>query len=131
MFLVLLVNQVELSPYLTRSKLVEYCRSKGITIEAYSPLTRGKKLNDPKLVEIAKRLMELAQYLSTLDCIYFMDILYRYGKSTAQILIKWSLQNGYICIPKSVKEERIAQNCDVFDFQISNEDMMEMVQETL
>lgn len=52
---------------------------------------------------------------------------YRYGKSPAQILIKWSVQNGYICIPKSVKEERIFQNCDIFDFMISEEDMISMV----
>ena len=51
----------------------------------------------------------------------------RYGKSTAQILIRWSLQRGFVCIPKSVKKERIIENGNVFDFEISSEDMAEMV----
>lgn len=95
------INQVELSPYLYQKELLDFCRSHGIQIEGYSPLTRGKKLNDPQLVSIATK----------------------YGKSTAQVLIRWALQLGLIIIPKSSRPDRIRDNADVFDFEISPEDM--------
>ena len=71
-------------------------------VEAYSPLTKGQKLQDPKLVNIATK----------------------YGKSPAQILIRWALEHGFIVIPKSVHEFRIRENADVFDFSISKEDLL-------
>jgi len=95
------INQVEFSPYLFQADLMEYCKSKKIQIECYSPLTQGRKLADPKLVEIAKK----------------------YSKSTAQILIKWSLQHDLVVLPKSKTKERIIENFNVFDFEISKEDM--------
>ncbi len=95
------VNQVEFHPYLYQKELLDFCNGKGIKLEAYSPLTHGEKLNDTKLVEIAKK----------------------YNKSTAQVLIKWGLQHGLIVIPKSSKKERIIENSSVFDFKISEEDM--------
>ncbi|KAB2878874.1 aldo/keto reductase [bacterium] len=95
------VNQVEFHPYLYQKKLLEFCHLHHIRIEAYSPLTKGKKLNDPKLTEIAKR----------------------YNKSSAQILIRWALQHGLIVIPKSSHADRIRENCDVYDFEISASDM--------
>ena len=94
------VNQVEFSPYLYQKDLLEFCDSHNIQVEAYSPLTKGQKLSDPKLVAIASR----------------------YSKSPAQILIRWVLQHGAIVIPKSSKKERIFENADVFDFTISPED---------
>jgi diketogulonate reductase-like aldo/keto reductase len=97
-----LVNQLEISPYLQRKEITEYCQKNGIVVEGYSPLTKGLKLNDKPLVEIA------AKYP---------------GKSTAQVLIRWSLQQGYVTIPKSSKEDRIKANIDVFDFELSQEDM--------
>ncbi len=98
------VNQVEFTPYLFQKELLEYCKSKGIQLEAYSPLTRGVKLKDQRLVDIAKK----------------------YNKTPAQILIKWNLQHGLVVIPKSTKKERLIENSDVFDFQISNEDMAKL-----
>ncbi len=95
------VNQVEFSPYLYQKDLLEFCCFHGIQLEAYSPLTRGLKLGDPKLISIARK----------------------YRKSTAQILIRWILQRGIIAIPRSSKEERIRNNANVFDFTISPEDM--------
>ena len=95
------VNQIEYTPYLYQKRLQEYCEGKGIKIEAWSPLTRGIKLDDPKLVEVARR----------------------YDKSPAQILIRWGLQHGVISIPKSVHRERIIENAQVFDFDISEGDM--------
>lgn len=95
------VNQVELSPFLQQSELMKYSKDNGIIIEAYSPLTRGKKLNDKNLIAISNK----------------------YSKTTAQILIRWALQYNTIVLPKSAKQERIKENADVFDFEISNEDM--------
>ncbi|KAI9208206.1 putative reductase [Polychytrium aggregatum] len=95
------VNQIELSPYLQRRSLVQYCQDNGIVLEAYSPLTRGEKLNDPPLVRIAQQ----------------------HGKTTAQVLIKWCLKKGYVTLPKSVNESRIIQNFTVNDFDLSAEDM--------
>jgi diketogulonate reductase-like aldo/keto reductase len=95
------VNQVEFSPYLYQKDLLEFCRSHGIQLEAYSPITKGYKLSDPRLVAIASQ----------------------YSKTPAQILIRWGLQREVIVIVKSVKKERILENADVFDFMISPEDM--------
>ena len=95
------VNQVEFSPFLYQKELLEYCDKNKIVLEAYSPLTKGKRLNDKRLVEIAKR----------------------YNKTTAQILIRWCLQHNIIVIPKSSSKERIKENADVFDFEIKKEDM--------
>ncbi|MFQ6674179.1 MAG: aldo/keto reductase [Fidelibacterota bacterium] len=95
------VNQVEFSPYLYQKDLLSFCRSHAIQVEAYSPLTKGQKLNDAQLVGLARR----------------------YGKSPAQILIRWPLQRGTVVIPKSSRKERIEENAGVFDFSISDEDM--------
>ena len=67
-------------------------------------------------------LLSCLQTYKILLCVYC-----RYGKSSAQVLIRWSLQSGFVCIPKSVKEERIVQNGDVFDFNLSDEDMAILV----
>lgn len=95
------VNQIEFTPYLYQKELQEYCEGKDIKIEAWSPLTHGVKLNDTKLIGVANK----------------------YGKSPAQILIRWGLQHNAIVIPKSVCKERIIENSQVFDFSISREDM--------
>jgi len=95
------VNQIEFTPYLNQKELQEYCEGKGIKIEAWSPLTSTVKLKDPKLVTIAAK----------------------YGRSPAQILIRWSLQQEAIVIPKSVHKERIIENAQVFDFNITSKDM--------
>lgn len=95
------INQVEFSPYLYQKDLLEFCHSHGIQLEAYSPLTRGEKLSDPKLVSMARK----------------------YHKSAAQILIRWILQRDIVVIPKSSKEANIHDNANVFDFTISPEDM--------
>lgn len=95
------VNQVEFHPYLFQKDLLEFCRSKDIQFESYSPLTKGHMLDDPRLFEIGQK----------------------YAKSPAQILIRWTLQKEVIAIPKSSRKDRIRENADVFDFEISDEDM--------
>lgn len=95
------VNQFEISPFGAHRVLVDYCQGKGIQVESYSPLARGRKLDDPLVARLA----------------------HKYEKSPAQILIRWGLQKGFVVIPKSVHRERIFENADVFDFFIQTEDM--------
>lgn len=98
------VNQVEFSPFLHQKDLLAYCDANKIAVEAYSPLTRGKRLNDVLITELAAK----------------------YGKTNAQIMIRWSLQHGLVVIPKSSKKERINENANVFDFEMTPEDMKKM-----
>ncbi|HZY94716.1 MAG TPA: aldo/keto reductase [Candidatus Bathyarchaeia archaeon] len=98
------VNQVEFHPFLYQKKLLEYCRNKGIQLEAYAPLTRGERLDHPVVLEVARK----------------------YAKTSAQVLIRWTLQHGIVVIPKSVKPERIRENSKVFDFNLSEADMRKL-----
>lgn len=96
------VNQVELHPWLMRNDIVGFSRSKGIVLEAYSPLVRGQKFDkDDKLIELSKK----------------------YQKSQAQILIRWSIQQGFVTLPKTSNPERLSSNFDVFNFELSEEDV--------
>jgi diketogulonate reductase-like aldo/keto reductase len=95
------VNQVEYSPFLQMADLHELCRRHGIRIEAYSPLTKGQRLDDPVVGAVAA------------EC----------GKTTAQVLIRWALQHDLVVIPKSERPERIAENADVFDFELTDDQM--------
>ncbi|MNJ45603.1 aldo/keto reductase [Paenibacillus bouchesdurhonensis] len=95
------VNQVELHPLLSQVELREYCKSEGIQIEAWSPLAQGQLLDNEVLKAIGAK----------------------YGKSTAQVIIRWDLQNEIVTIPKSAKEHRIIDNANVFDFELTSEEM--------
>ncbi|PJZ59368.1 aldo/keto reductase [Leptospira barantonii] len=95
------VNQVEYHPFLNQVDLFDYCKKHKIQLEAYSPLAHGQKIEDPKIAQIAKK----------------------YGKTPAQILIRWAIEQDIVVIPKSVKKERIIENSKVFDFKISEADM--------
>ncbi|MDF2658675.1 MAG: hypothetical protein K0Q94_1466 [Paenibacillus sp.] len=97
-----MVNQVEYHPRLSQRPLLAYCQKNGIQMEAWSPLMQGKELISHEL------LVGLGQ---------------KYGKSPAQIILRWDLQNGVVTIPKSVTPSRIRENADIFDFQLSAEDM--------
>lgn len=96
-----MVNQLLLCPGELQEETAAYCRKRNILLEAYSPLGTGRVFDIPKMKEIADK----------------------YGKSIAQICIRFSLQKGFLPLPKSVTAERIAQNTDVFQFEISQEDM--------
>lgn len=95
------INQVELHPYLSQKELITFCQNEGIAVEAWSPLGRGRLLNDPTLVEIGKK----------------------YGKTAAQVTLRWHLQNEVIVIPKSVTPSRIKENAEIFDFELTEEEM--------
>ncbi|WP_269921878.1 aldo/keto reductase [Psychrobacillus psychrodurans] len=96
-----MVNQIECHPRLTQFDLREYCEEQGIAITSWSPLARGRILEEPTLKRISTK----------------------YSKSTAQTIIRWHLQHDLIVIPKSENPSRIAENMDVYDFELSFEDM--------
>jgi diketogulonate reductase-like aldo/keto reductase len=96
-------DQIELHPfnYMTRRSTINLCRQHGICVECYSPLTKGARLVDPGLSLVAEK----------------------YGRSNAQILIRWGLQKGFVTLPKSSHLARVRENSEVFDFSITEEDM--------
>jgi diketogulonate reductase-like aldo/keto reductase len=120
------VNQVEFHPYLYQRDLLDFCAERAIVLEAYSPLTKGVRLKDPKLVSIAKKYSQAeAQPAAPRSRLPLIDKVSRRSetKSTAQILIRWAVQHGVAVIPKSADRGRIFENADVFDFEITAEDM--------
>jgi diketogulonate reductase-like aldo/keto reductase len=121
------VNQVEFHPYLYQRELLDFCNAKGIAVEAYSPLTKGERLKDRKLVAIAQRYPSAGREPFERSPL-FPSLQKRPPgtKSPAQILIRWALQHGLAVIPKSAKRDRIFENADVFDFAISAEDMRQL-----
>ena len=98
------VNQVEFHPYHYQKELLDYCNSKNIIIEAYSPLVHAKRMDEPKLGAISEEL----------------------GKTPAQVLIRWSIQRGMVVLPKSVNKSRIIENFSVFDFDIPDSMMKKL-----
>lgn len=99
-----MVNQMEFHPYLIRTDLREFCQQHHIQYEAWSPLMQGKAFDLPELKALADK----------------------YGKNIAQVLLRWDLQKGVITIPKSTKQHRIVANSDIFDFEISPEDVAQL-----
>jgi methylglyoxal/glyoxal reductase len=95
------VNQVEFHPFLYQQDLLRFCENKRIQLEAYSPLTRAKRLKHPIITKLAQK----------------------YDKTPAQVLIRWSLQHGLVVVPKSIHKDRIKQNAQVFDFNLESEDI--------
>ena len=95
------VNQVEFHPFFNHPELKAYCQENGIALQAYAPLARGAYLNSPLMIEIGKN----------------------HQKSPAQVGLRWLVQQGIGVIPKSVHEERLAENSQIFDFVLSDEEM--------
>jgi diketogulonate reductase-like aldo/keto reductase len=98
------VNQVEFTPYLFLKNLLDDCRRRGILLQSWAPLLRGQRFSDPKLIAMAGK----------------------YGKTPAQLLIRWGLDHGISTIPKSSSPARLRENFDVMDFRISAEDLAAM-----
>ncbi len=96
------VNQVEFSPFLYLKDLESICQNKKIQLQAYTPLIRGQKMNHPQLVNLSEK----------------------YQKTPAQIILRWAIQHGVSTIPKSSNQVRIRENFDIFDFEISAQDML-------
>lgn len=95
------INQVEYHPRLTQKDVLQFCKENDIQLEAWAPLMRGKILDHPVITELAEK----------------------YGKTPAQIVLRWDLEHEVVTIPKSVKEHRIVENADVFDFSLTAEEV--------
>jgi len=101
-----MVNQMEFHPRLVQQDLVNFCVNHKIQYEAWSPLMQGKIFEMPEMKDLAEK----------------------YGKSIAQIVLRWDLQKGVVTIPKSVNKSRIQANADLFDFELSSEDVAKIDQ---
>ncbi|MCM3586013.1 aldo/keto reductase [Mesobacillus maritimus] len=99
-----MVNQVELHPSLTQKELLAFCQKENIQIEAWSPLKKGRLQEDSVITSIANK----------------------HQKTPAQVILRWDLQNKVVTIPKSVKEHRIIENADIFDFTLTDEEMKQI-----
>jgi diketogulonate reductase-like aldo/keto reductase len=95
------VNQIEVHPFNTRTDITSFCKGKGIVVEAYAPLARAMRMKHPKIVELSKK----------------------YSCTPAQLMVRWSLQHGYVPLPKSVTMHRIAENGHIEGFEIEEDDM--------
>ena len=98
------VNQIEWTPFGHSQQMLDYCSEHSIIVQAYSPLTRGKRLSEPTLRTIAKR----------------------HGKTPAQVLLRWNLQLGAVPLPKANQAEHLKENIDIFDFSLSAQEMEDL-----
>ncbi|KAK3377540.1 NADP-dependent oxidoreductase domain-containing protein [Podospora didyma] len=98
------VNQIEVHPFNTQTAIREACEKHGIVIEAYAPLARAMRFKNPTVVKLAKK----------------------YACSPAQLMVRWSIQHGFVTLPKSTREDRLVANANVGGFEISEEDMQAM-----
>lgn len=99
-----MTNQIEIHPGCTQKDMVEYCQENNIQLVAWGPIMRGKVLTEPIMIELSKK----------------------YNKTIPQITLRWHIQNGIIPIPKSSNEDRIKENFNIYDFEISKEDMLKI-----
>lgn len=95
------VNQIELHPWCTQESIVEWCNKHSVVVVGYSPLTQTKRFEEPIVVELTKK----------------------YARTPAQILIRYSLQKGFVTIPKTIRPSKVDENANVFDFALNEEDM--------
>ena len=95
------VNQIEFTPWLYLKDELQYCNEHNIQLQSYSPLTRGEKFNDNRLLQLSKK----------------------YNKTPAQIILRWNIEHGISTIPKSSNKRRLQENFDIFDFSLSKEDV--------
>lgn len=99
-----MVNQIEIHPKRTQKDIVSYCHKKNIQVVAWGPLSRGKVLSEPIMIELANK----------------------YNKDIGQIILRWHIQNNIIPIPKSSNPQRIKSNIDIFNFELTKEDMIKI-----
>ncbi len=97
-------NQIELHPFLDQSKVIAACKANGISVTAYSPIVRGRAGDDPVLAKIGRA----------------------HGKTVAQVCLRYLVQQGVIAIPRTSKLERLSENAEIFDFELSGAEMGEI-----
>ena len=95
------VNQIEIHPFNTQTGIASFCQQHDIIVQAWGPLVRGMRMTHHTIASLAKK----------------------YSCSSAQLLLRWSLQHGYVVLPKSVTKERIVENGEISDIEIREEDM--------
>ena len=95
------MNQIEVHPFNTRREICDYCQTHDIVVEAYAPLARALRMEHPVITELAAK----------------------YKCTPAQLMVRWSVQHGYVPLPKSVRKERIVANADISGFEICDGDM--------
>jgi diketogulonate reductase-like aldo/keto reductase len=100
------VNQIEVHPFNTREDITSFCAEHNIVVEAYAPLARALRMKHPSIVSLSKK----------------------YSCTPGQLLVRWSLQHGYVPLPKSVKQARIVENSEIGGFVIEDGDMAKMDQ---
>jgi diketogulonate reductase-like aldo/keto reductase len=98
---VISVGQWEIHPWLPRRDIVEWCAKRGVVVQAYSPLVRGERKDEKVLAELGKK----------------------HDKTWGQILLRWSVQQGHVPLPKSVTPKRIEENTQIYDFELDKEDL--------
>jgi diketogulonate reductase-like aldo/keto reductase len=98
------INQMEFSPFLFMQEELDYCEQHNIVLQAYTPLVRGQKFNEPSVRELAEK----------------------YQKTPAQIILRWAVQQGISTIPKSSNPSRIQENFNIFDFEMDQSDILYM-----
>ena len=96
-----MVNQIEIHPLSAKEEMLQYCQKNNIQLVAWSPIMRGRVFSNELIIGLSEK----------------------YKKTIAQIILRWHVQRGVIPIPKSSNKERIKENLNIFDFEISNEDM--------
>lgn len=98
------VAQHEVHPWCARNDIADWCAKRKIVLEAYCPIVRGKRFDDPTVKKLSEK----------------------YGKTPAQILLRWSLQKGYVPLPKSVTPKRIVENAEIYDFDLTKAEVDEL-----
>lgn len=98
------VNQIELHPRMIQQELQDFCGAQGIQVEAWSPLMKGKLQDNTTLVGMAQK----------------------YNKTTSQVILRWGIQNKIVVIPKSISPSRIKENADIFDFELSQDELKQI-----
>ncbi|GLB40219.1 putative reductase [Lyophyllum shimeji] len=96
------VHQIDIHPFMVRAQIVKWCMDRGMLMQAWAPLARGMRFNHPVVVKTAEK----------------------YGKTPGQVLLRWSVQKGYVPIPKSRTKERIIENTDIFDFELGHGELI-------
>ncbi|WP_010532051.1 aldo/keto reductase [Lentibacillus jeotgali] len=98
------IDQVEYHPHLTQEELRAFCEQENIQLEAWSPLKKGRLMDEPVIAELSEK----------------------YGKTSAQVILRWDVQNDVITIPKTTHEHRIKENADIFDFELTKDEMKQI-----